>query len=103
MLIKLLKSLFVKFFKRKKLIIITRKGYNIVLPFKIYMQIINDGCRIDLTLYKGKPSCVQINKQVGKKLKYICTLKSLMNVKSFRDHNICNFSYNNIIVKDKNK
>lgn len=95
------KQLVHKITSNKKIVIIKRKGYNIVLPFNIYAQIIKNGYRLDLTLYKGKPSCVQINEQINGKLKYICTLKNKMNVKGFKDHNVCNFSYDNLILKDK--
>ena len=40
-------------------------------------------------------------KVVEGKSKYIGTLKTYMNVKSFKDGNVCNFNRNNLIYREE--
>jgi len=80
---------------------ITRKDYKITIPYSINAELKKEGISISATKYNGKPSCVQMFKVVDGKVKYIGTLKTYMNVKSFKDNNVCNFSRENLIYKEK--
>ena len=79
----------------------TRCGFDIRIPMNIAGELDAKGYCISLTKYKGKPSCVQLSKVINGKSTYIGTLKNYMNVESFKDGNICNFNYNNLIYKNK--
>lgn len=78
-------------------VVIIRRNYEITLPIDIDNKLNEENISISLTKYNNKPSCVQLFKKVNNKSKYIGTLKSYMNVKSFKDGNICNFSRDNLI------
>jgi len=81
---------------------ITRRGYDIVLDADVYESLTADKITISLVLASKtkKPCCVQLNKTVNGKQTYKGTLKSYLNVKGFKDGNICNFKYDNLILKD---
>ena len=79
--------------------IISRKDYKIVLPVDIYNVLKENKLSISATKYKGKTSCVQMFETINGKSKYKGTLKTYMNVKSFIDGNVCNFSRDNLIYK----
>lgn len=83
--------------------VITRKDYKIILPYDIEKKLEEDNIFISATKYKGKPSCVQMFRIVNNKSKYVGTLKTFMNVKSFKDGNVCNFSHDNLIYKNEEK
>lgn len=91
-----------KLFKRKtkeEYATLLKKDNVITLPFKVYNELVNNGYTISLKLNKGKPSCVQLNKHIDGKTKYIGTLKSYMGVKNFKDGNVCNFHKSNLIME----
>lgn len=81
--------------------VIVRKDYQITIPYSIKVQLKNEDISISATKYNGNPSCVQMFKVIDGKPKYISTLKAYMNVKSFKDGNVCNFSRKNLIYKEK--
>ena len=80
--------------------IIERNNYTIILPYSIKNELDKKGYLISAKMYKGKPSCIQMFKRVDGKSVYAGTLKNYMNVKSFKDNNICNFSEENLIYKE---
>lgn len=79
----------------------SRKDYEIIVPKDIAMKLKEEALTISATKYNGKPSCVQMFKIVDGKAKYVGTLKTYMNVKSFKDNNVCNFSRENLIYREK--
>lgn len=79
----------------------SRKGYEIILPVDIATELEENGLTLSATKYNNKPSCVQMFKVVEGKSKYIGTLKTYMNVKSFKDGNVCNFNRNNLIYREE--
>lgn len=79
----------------------SRKGYEIILPVDIATELEENGLTLSATKYNDKPSCVQMFKVVEGKSKYIGTLKTYMNVKSFKDGNVCNFNRNNLIYREE--
>lgn len=78
-------------------IVITRRNQDIILPYDIEDKLKKENISISVTKYKGKPSCVQLSKVINGKSKYCGTLKAYMNVKEFKDGDVCNFSRNNLI------
>lgn len=76
-----------------------RCGFDIRVPMDIAGELDAKGYCISLTKYKGQPSCVQLSKAVEGKSKYVGTLKNFMHVESFKDGNVCNFNYSNLIYK----
>lgn len=82
-------------------IYLNRKDYRIIIPQDIALELKNEGISISATKYNGNPSCVQMFKVIDGKPKYISTLKAYMNIKSFKDGNVCNFSRKNLIYKEK--
>lgn len=83
----------------KRYTTIVRRDTKIVLPSSVYKTLKSQGIDISLVKSKGKPSCVQLTSYNGGKQIYHGTLKAYMNVKSFKDGNICNFRANNLIKK----
>ena len=79
----------------------SRKGYEIIVPQDIAMKLKEEALTLSATKYNDKPSCVQMFKVVEGKSKYIGTLKAYMNVKSFKDGNVCNFNRNNLIYREE--
>lgn len=79
--------------------IIERNNYTIILPYSIKNELDRKGYLISAKMYKGKPSCIQMFKHADGKSIYAGTLKNYMNVKSFKDNNVCNFSKKNLIYK----
>lgn len=78
---------------------ITRRDYDIILPKKVYKALLAEGIDISLVKSKGRPSCVQLTSYENGKQVYRGTLKSYMGVKKFKDKNVCNFKYNNLITE----
>ena len=78
-----------------------RCGFEIKVPMDIAGELDAKRYCISLTKYKGQPSCVQLSKVIDGKSTYIGTLKNFMNVQSFKDGNVCNFNYNNLIYKNE--
>lgn len=92
-----LKNLWNKLFgKKESLTTIVRRGFEIILPIEIYNALAIEKVFISVVLYKGKPSCIQLCKNIEGKAVYVGTLKDYMKVKSFKDGNNCNFAYSNI-------
>jgi len=81
--------------------IIKRNTYTIILPHDIKEELDQKRYLISAKMYKGKPSCIQMFKHIDGNSMYIGTLKSYMNVKSFKDGNICNFSKENLIYNEE--
>ena len=81
--------------------IIKRNTYTIILPHDIKEELDRKRYLISAKMYKGKPSCIQMFKHIDGNSMYIGTLKSYMNVKSFKDGNICNFSKENLIYNEE--
>lgn len=79
----------------------SRKGYEIILPVNIATELKENRLTLSATKYNNKPSCVQMFKVIEGKSKYIGTLKTYMNVKSFKDGNVCNFNRNNLIYREE--
>ena len=83
-------------------VVLVRKNGTVVLPTTVYNAILSEGYNIGIVCKnkdgKKVPATVQLNKtnQEGKSI-YCGTLKDYMNIKSFKDHNVCNFHLNNII------
>lgn len=82
--------------------VIIRRDYKIVIPTDIKTQLDNNKISISVTKHAGKTSCVQLFKTIEGKSKYMGTLKAYMNVKSFKDGDVCNFSRDNLIYKGEN-
>lgn len=85
--------------KEPELITIGRRGFQITLEKEKYEFFKNNGYSLSITTYKGQPSCVQLkhrNKE-AKKTVYVATLKEWLDVKSFKDGNVCNFDPKNLI------
>jgi len=82
---------------------ITRRGYDIIIPTETYDKLLALNYTFGLTLYKGKPSSVQLSVTEDGKQKYKGTLKDWLNVKSFKDGNVCNFKLENIVEKEETK
>lgn len=82
---------------KEELVEIVRRGFTITLPKKNYEFFTEHGYTFSLTLYKGKPSCVQLKAREGQKTVYRGTLKDWLEVKSFKDGNVCNFASDNIV------
>ena len=80
---------------------ITRRGYDIIIPTNTYETLTSLKYTFNLTLYKKKPSSVQLFVTENGKQKYKGTLKDWLNVKSFKDGNVCNFKFENIIEKEE--
>lgn len=80
---------------------ITRRGHDIIIPTKAYKTLIALKYTFNLTLYKKRPSSVQLFVTEDGKQKYRGTLKDWLNVKSFKDGNVCNFKFENIIEKEE--
>ena len=81
-----------------ELITIERRGFQITLEKKVYEFLKSNGYSVSITTYKGEPSCVQLkyrNKET-KKTSYVATLKDWLEVKSFKDGNVCNFDPKNL-------
>lgn len=78
-----------------------RCGFEIKVPMDVAGELDAKGYCVSVTKYKGKPSCVQLSKVIDGKSTYVGTLKSFMNVESFKDGNVCNFNYNNLVIKNK--
>ena len=76
---------------------ITRRGHDIIVPKKV----IDLGYSVTLTLYRGKPSSVQLWSIIDGKRKYSMSLKELLGVKSFVNGNPCDFRNENIIEKEE--
>jgi len=83
----------------KKYTTIVRRDIEITLPKKVYKKLAAESIDISLVKSKGKPSCVQLTSYENGKQIYHGTLKAYMNVKSFKDGNVCNFRENNLIKK----
>lgn len=79
--------------------IIKRANYTIILPNSIKRKLDEEGYLISAKMYNNKPSCVQMFKRIDGKSVYAGTLKSYMNIESFKDGDICNFSKENLIYK----
>ena len=84
-----------------KYVTITRRGHDIIIPTETYDKLSSLKYTFSLTLYKGKPSSVQLLNTENGKQKYRGTLKDWLNVKSFKDGNVCNFKLDNIIEKEE--
>ena len=84
-------------------IVLQYKDYSVILPKDVYMDLKSKNICINAVKYKGKPSCIQLNRSINGKTEYMGTLKNFMNVKSFKDKNVCNFDRNNLIYKEGNK
>ena len=84
-----------------KYIIITRRDVAIRLPRKIYKELKAKGIDISLVKTKtnNKPSCVQLTSYLNGKQIYHGTLKAYMNVKKFKNGDVCDFHKNNLILK----
>lgn len=82
---------------KEELVEIVRRGFTITLPKKNYEFFVKQGYTFSLTLYKGKPSCVQLKIREDQKTIYRGTLKDWLEVKSFKDGNVCNFASDNIV------
>ena len=80
--------------------IYTRCGFDIIVPQNIAKELDDENYCISVTKHNNKPSCVQLFKTILGKSTYCGTLKAYMKVKSFKDKNVCNFSYDNIVVKE---
>ena len=80
-------------------IYLNRKDYRIIIPQDIALELEKAKLSISATKHNGKTSCVQMFKTIAGKSKYKGTLKDYMNVKSFKDGDVCNFSRNNLIYK----
>jgi len=79
----------------------TRCGCNVIVPIDVARELDNNHYCISVSKYKGKPSCVQMFKTIDGKCKYTGTLKAYMNVKNFKDGNVCNFDFTNIIENEE--
>ena len=80
---------------------LNRKGYRIIIPQDIASELEKKKLSISATKHNGKASCVQMFETIAGKSKYKGTLKDYMNVKSFKDGDVCNFSRNNLIYKEE--
>lgn len=78
---------------------IMRRDFKIILPKKVYKALLAKGIDISLVKSNGRPSCVQLTSYKDGKQIYRGTLKAYMGVKKFKDKNVCNFKYNNLILK----
>ena len=78
---------------------IMRRDFKIILPKKVYKALLAKGIDISLVKSNGRPSCVQLTSYKDGKQIYRGTLKANMGVKKFKDKNVCNFKYNNLILK----
>lgn len=76
---------------------ITRRDFDIVLPKKVYKELTAKGIDISLVKSKGRPSCVQLTSYVDGKQIYHGTLKAYMGFKKFKNNNVCDFRYNNLV------
>lgn len=93
-----------KIFKKKeteKYVTLIKHDFPIVIPHKIYVELETKGYTISLKLNNRTklPSCIQLNKHIDGKTKYIGTLKSYIGVKEFKDGNVCNFHKSNLIME----
>ena len=86
-----------------KYVTIKRRKYDIIIPENCYNTLTSLGYTFSLTLFKGKPSSVQLFITKNKKQKYRGTLKDWLDVKAFKDGNVCNFKFDNVIKKETNK
>lgn len=81
-----------------ELIIFNRRGFKITMDKKTYNRMRELGYTFHLALNKGKPSCVHL-KYRDKNLKktyYVSSLKEWLDVKNFKDGNVCNFNPDNL-------
>jgi hypothetical protein len=80
---------------------VERRGVMIILPVSIWEELESKNYSISVVMYKGKPSSVQVLKTEDGKSKYVSTLKSYMNIKSFINGNPCDYRKENLIFNDK--
>lgn len=78
-----------------------KSGFEIRIPLEVAQKLEDLGYSLSVSKYKGQVSCVHLYKMVNGTSVYAGTLKKFMNVKSFKDGNVCNFSHENIVVKEK--
>lgn len=78
-------------------VIYTRRGFDIKLSKVTADDIESQGLLIALAIYKGQPSSVQVTKYVNGKTEYVGTLKKFLNVKSFKNGDILDFTLDNLI------
>lgn len=78
-------------FNKTKYTKLERRGYQIVLPTKVYEDLHNDGYRIGLVV-RDNSKTVQLTKNG----KYCGTLKAAMGVSSFKNGNPCDFHKSNL-------
>lgn len=85
---------------------IIRRGYEITLPKSVIKYCNTNNYRIMLVKNtKNQPSSVQVvkakynYKTKTNTLEYIGTVKKMLNVKTFKDNNPCNFKKSNLIFE----
>lgn len=87
------------FFKPKKqredVVVINRRGNDIILPTVTYNGLVKNNVNIILTKSNGKPTCVQLIH----KGKYVGTLKNAVGACGFKNGNVCDFAPSNLIFE----
>lgn len=78
-----------------------RKGYDIFMPESVATRLQDLNYRIDLVLYKNKPSSLQVSVLENSRYRYLGTFKKVFGIEGFIDGDICNCRTDNLIFKDE--
>lgn len=98
-----IKNLFVKKEESKEeYSVVLRRGYEIILPRSFYNMCEKNDYSLSIVFdKKNKPTSVQVTKIKDGSRTYVGTVKKMLNVKRFKDKNVCNFSKENLVEKEK--
>lgn len=100
-------SWFKNLFKEKetpqeKYVIIVRRGYDVILPRDFYDMCKEKGYSITIVFTKNnKPTSVQVHCFKDGERNYIGSVKKMLGVAKFKNKNVCDYTKENIIRKEK--
>ena len=81
--------------------VIVKRGHEIILPKQFYDMCKENKYNLGIIYDKcNKPTSIQVTCIRDGERIYVGTVKRMLNVAKFKDKNVCNFSKENIVVKE---
>lgn len=87
---------------KEEYVIIVRRGYDVILPRDFYDMCKEKGYSITIVFTKNnKPTSVQVHCFKDGERNYIGSVKKMLGVAKFKNKNVCDYTKENIIRKEK--
>lgn len=83
----------------KGLVTEVHSGFKIKMTEALSKRLKKEDLHLSVVKSGGKPTSVQMMRRVDGKLVYAGTLKQLLEVKKFKNGNVCDFTPSNLIFK----